>query len=124
MLCNNCGKRIPDNVGFCPHCGAAVNGAGRAASPRPGAPRPGAPRPGNPYPPQQSGYPQPRRSGSSKRTLGFVLLGLVAMAIFGGIADGFYASLAYGVSLSNLVTLFLEAGMVIGGIVLIIWKDQ
>lgn len=120
MFCNNCGKRIPDNVGFCPHCGAAVNGAGRAASPRPGAPRPGSP-----YPPQQAGYPQPGRSGNSKRMVaGIVLLVLAAMAILGGFANGFYASFAYSVTLSKIITVFLEVGMAICGIVLIVLKDQ
>ena len=33
MFCTNCGKEIPDNVGFCPYCGARIEAAGGQPAP-------------------------------------------------------------------------------------------
>lgn len=45
MLCQRCGKQIPDTSTFCPNCGAPVSGMaapGYAAAPKPVEPVSGA----------------------------------------------------------------------------------
>lgn len=43
MFCSNCGKQIPDNVNFCPHCGAKLQ-ASSNPNPKTVEPQPSTPK--------------------------------------------------------------------------------
>lgn len=73
MFCSTCGKPIPDDVSFCPQCGAAVRRAeavpnqaanGQSApgapgtTPDPAASHQAVPTPGAPVPPPRRGIPK------------------------------------------------------------------
>ena len=55
-----------------------------------------------------------------KKTWGFILIVIGIMAFLGCIANGTFASYSAGIALSDIVTILLMIGSVIGGIILII----
>ena len=112
MYCSNCGKELPDNAKFCNNCGAQQGAAQPAAAPRP--------QPAPPPPPQGQYPTQPEPTtpvpNGKKKTWGIILLVLGALAIFGGFSNGSFARMADHFDLSNLVTILVEAAMIIFGI--------
>lgn len=55
-----------------------------------------------------------------KKVWGIVLLVLGVMALLGSVVNGTFAGLANGVDVSELTTLVLMIGMIVGGIVLLV----
>lgn len=56
----------------------------------------------------------------NKRIWGIILIVFDVMAILGSFANGSFARYAQEMTLSNLVTVLLMIGMMVGGIILII----
>ena len=92
MYCSNCGTEIPDNVTYCPHCGASVEAAQVVLAP-PQAPAPapvmrqapeGAIQQVVSYPCPRCGNTGPKRSAYSTGLFLFLLccIGCVAGLIY------------------------------------------
>ncbi|MBR4051223.1 MAG: zinc-ribbon domain-containing protein [Clostridia bacterium] len=114
MFCSNCGKQIEDGAAFCSGCGTSLNSQQAAQTPQPVYQQPI-----NQQPVQQ---PTSGKSATKKgRTIGIVLLVCFVLAIMGGSANGsFERYITEGVGLDDIVTILLDAGLLIGGIYMII----
>lgn len=120
MFCSNCGKQIEDGAAFCSGCGTSLN-----SQPQPNVqtPPPVYQQPITQQPVQQiNQQPATAKSATKKgRTIGIVLLVCFVLAIMGGSANGsFERYITEGIGLDDLVTILLDAGLLIGGIYLII----
>jgi hypothetical protein len=84
MFCHNCGKEIPTNIKFCPHCGTQVI-TSPPTEPKPESePESGLTSPPQPQPPSKPSTP----SKETKLTFKEVLEGLVGLIILIGIGYG------------------------------------
>lgn len=99
MFCFICGKPIPDDVSFCPQCGAAVRRAeavsnqaanGQSApgapgtTPDPAASHQAVPTPGAPVPPPRRGIPKAAVIGIAAVALVAIVAAVAAFALPGG----------------------------------------
>lgn len=106
MFCQNCGSQIPDGANFCASCGAVC----KAAAPEAAAPA-------EYFMPA----PEPKKKGKGKMVGGIIMLVLGVLSVYGGFVNGSFADMMeYGFALSDIITIALEAGLILGGIVLIV----
>lgn len=120
MFCSNCGKQIEDGAAFCSGCGTRLNSQTQSTVQIPL----GVEATVYQQPVQQQINQQPATAKSATkkgRTIGIVLLVCFVLAIMGGSANGsFERYITEGIGLDDLVTILLDAGLLIGGIYLII----
>lgn len=111
MFCTKCGRELPNNAKFCSHCGAPQ---GSESVNRPAQQRPVQ----QPYTQQSYSPPQPTAKPKKKsKTAGIIMLVIGLISVYGGFANGSYAQMAaYGIDLANIVTLLIQAGLIVGGI--------
>lgn len=98
MFCPTCGKPIPDDVSFCPQCGAAVRRAESApnqaadgpnapgtpsATPDPATSQQAVPTPGVPVPPPRRGIPKAAVIGIAAVALVAIVAAVAAFALPG-----------------------------------------
>ena len=107
VICKNCGVVLKDGVKFCSECGTATDSKCTA----------------NTQPVSQSTVCQIPNAKSYKKTIinkwtigGIVMVVFGFIAIYGVTVNGMFEKMSnYGADLSDIVTILLESGLVLGG---------
>lgn len=105
MFCSNCGNQIPENTKFCTVCGKAQGSPQSPVSP--------------PIAPVK------QTKGKGKKIGGIVMAVLGGLSVLGSLANGFYNDiLNYGASLSDLITVGLQIGLIVAGVIMIMKSNK
>ena len=126
MFCTNCGKKLPEGAKFCNYCGTPQSddfvNVSQPTSQQPIRQSAQQPYVQQPYTAQSYIPPQPTVEPKQKKMSKacIIMLACGILSVFGGFSNGSFARMAaYGMDLANLVTVLIQFGLIVGGIVLI-----
>lgn len=110
MFCKNCGNQIAEGTKFCANCGTAQDAVN-------------ATQQANVVAPAQNFQPiaQQKPKSKGKKIGGIIMAALGGLSILGSFGNDYYWNIAHnGVNMSDFVTIGLQIGLLVGGIMLIV----
>ncbi len=110
MFCKNCGNQIAEGTKFCGNCGAAQNTVNVTQQTNVASPTQNFDQ-----------LPQQRAKSKGRKIGGIVMAALGGLSILGSFGNDYYWNIAHnGVNASDFITIGLQIGLLVGGIMLIV----